>query len=486
MIKSKVGAEPKKRIKHVFGKHEGIHEGIYRDEPGWYNSKYHPYCFAYGYFFHRSGNTLGKKLTPDYIKDNWDREMWCRGIGETCIAVIDRDRKIAVLNNNLEYACNIRCGLPDDYLVYELDCNIPCYDITSPKNKKILIKAYLCTLIRKYINCYQEEYKVIHTISKYNNSCNVIKRTKLLDEINKIVSENKWLPKVKPLDTNNIFIKSIKIPFPSLRDILNDNLFTREEKITIKQSLFYTKYCYNHNIPWKDVVKNWNTKWTQDIIDKDSKAEIAFQERIKRYKELAEKNKRFARTQAQLGLNDWRKDTACSGGFIEWTDYYFNTSTRTITPITRHIPYFAFLNTQLRLKPNKPNWVETSRGAVVPLDVAINIFNQLYNNYILSGKTEFEFKPYEFKIGSFYVSRCAYVGKYSDSITVTPLGYKEWLFTIGCHRLWFDDIKDFARYYNLQDRLSFPLDKTTAECMENHLIHLSSGKTISAVGTINV
>ena len=57
---------------------------------------------------------------------------------------------------------------------------------------------------------------------------------------------------------------------------------------------------------------------------------------------------------------------------------------------------------------------------------------------------------------------------------------------IGCHTLWFDDIKDFARYYNLQDKLSFPLDKTTDECMENHLIRLPSGKTIEAVGTIDI
>lgn len=38
----------------------------------------------------------------------------------------------------------------------------------------------------------------------------------------------------------------------------------------------------------------------------------------------------------------------------------------------------------------------------------------------------------------------------------------------------------------LQDRLSFPLDRTTAECMENHLIHLPSGRTIEAVGTIDI
>lgn len=30
-----------------------------------------------------------------------------------------------------------------------------------------------------------------------------------------------------------------------------------------------------------------------------------------------------------------------------------------------------------RIRPDKPNWVETSRGALVPLETAINIFNQL-------------------------------------------------------------------------------------------------------------
>lgn len=71
MTKSKVGAEPKGRVKHVFTKDGGIHEGIHRDESGWYNSNYHYYCFGYGYFFH-IGKSIGEKLTPDYIRDNWD------------------------------------------------------------------------------------------------------------------------------------------------------------------------------------------------------------------------------------------------------------------------------------------------------------------------------------------------------------------------------------------------------------------------------
>ena len=54
MTKSKVGAEPKKqRVRHAITKSEGIHEGIHRDEYGYYDSSYHCYCFAYGYFFHR-------------------------------------------------------------------------------------------------------------------------------------------------------------------------------------------------------------------------------------------------------------------------------------------------------------------------------------------------------------------------------------------------------------------------------------------------
>lgn len=73
MTKNKVGAEPKKRVKHVFTKDAGIHEGIHRDEPGWYNSNYYCYCFGYGYFFHR-GKSLGKNLTPDYIKEHWYNE----------------------------------------------------------------------------------------------------------------------------------------------------------------------------------------------------------------------------------------------------------------------------------------------------------------------------------------------------------------------------------------------------------------------------
>ena len=101
MSKDKVGAEPKKRIKHIFCQDEGIHVGIHRDEPGWFESTRHPYCFSYGYFFHR-GSSLAKKLTPEYIKEHWDEEGWYGSLKKYCMAIIDRKNKRAIIKVDTE------------------------------------------------------------------------------------------------------------------------------------------------------------------------------------------------------------------------------------------------------------------------------------------------------------------------------------------------------------------------------------------------
>lgn len=282
----------------------------------------------------------------------------------------------------------------------------------------------------------------------------------------------------------NLFILiDVKVPFPSIRTILNNEFFTDKEKLIIDKCKFYTKFCLHKGISWKELNKKWSDEYVEEVKAKDKADYEAFTKRAEKFKIIAKNNYEEALARSNNNINYWRNGDEVRN--VKYTDYYIDETNRRITCISRKVNDI-FPNTQLRLKPGKPNWVETSRGAVVPLETAINIFNQLYNNYILSDKTEFTFNFDQFRIGSFCVSRCMYIDKFADNLNVDKLGNKEWLFNIGCHRLWFDDIKDFARYYNLQDRLSFPLDKTTAECMENHLIHLSSGKTISAVGTINV
>lgn len=490
MVKSKVGAEPKGRVKHVFTKDGGIHEGIHRDEPGWYNSNYHYYCFGYGYFFH-IGKSIGEKLTPDYIRDNWDKAWWCGGLKESCMARIDRKRKIAVIKEGTEYAWTIERGLPQGYTIYKTDEDIPIYDITEPKNKKILINMYMKFLITRYLNTFRNEFKVLNSISKQIStySYTASGRDDLLKEINKLVAKYKFIPKCKPLSDKPYYHDYGKISFPSVNTILNDTLFTDEQKEYIRKCKFYTKFCFHKGISWKELNKKWSDEYVAEVEAKDKAEEEAFRKREAEYKIKTEKNYKEALAKANQTVDEWRK-----GGTkqeIHYTRYYANPDTRGIRAMDSVLYRTMFPNTQLRLKPGKPNWVETSKGALVPLETAINVFNRLYTDYILSGKSMFKFTRDEFRIGSFCVSSISYEDKFVDVIRcyfdeTDKLGYKEWKFCIGCHILWFDDIKDFARYYNLQDKLSFPLDKTTSECMENHLIHLSSGRTIEAVGTLDI
>lgn len=489
MTKSKVGAEPKKeRVKHAFTRDAGIHEGIHRDEPGWYDSKRHCYCFGYGYFFHR-GKSLGTKLTPNYIKDNWDEEMWCSGLKDTCMARIDRKRKIAVIKEGPEYARSIELGLPLGYTIYKTDEDIPLYDITEPKNKKVLIKMHMTYLIKKYLETFYHEYKVLNSGSKQIPNYSNEDREQYFTEIKVLVDKYKFIPKCKPLYTKPYYVNDYKVDFPTIKTILEDKLFTDEEQLKIKKCKFYTKFCLHKGISWKELDKNWSDKYIEEVKIKDKDKAEAFDKLAKRYADKSEANYKEALSKVNSSVDDWRKSNYTSK--IKYIRYYANYHKRTIEPIPSFINKAIFSNTQLRLKPGKPNWVETSRGAIVHIDTAINVFNQIYTNYILSGKTMFRFKRDELKIGSFYVLSISYEDKFVDLIECghdkpEKLGYKEWKFCIGCHILWFDDIKDFARYYNLQYRLAFPLNRTTEECMENHLIHLHSGRTIEAVGMTDI
>lgn len=275
MVKSKVGAEPNRKVKHSFTKDAGIHEGIHRDEPGWYDGKLHCYCFGYSYFFHR-GKPLGIKLTPDYIKENWDKEGWCGGLKCACMARIDRKRKIAVIKEGTEYACNIECGLPVGYTIYKTDEYIPLYDITEPKNKKVLIKMHMTYLIKKYLETFYHEYKVLNSASKQIPKYGSINREQYFTEIKVFVDKYKFIPKCKPLYTKPYWVNDYKVDFPTIKTILEDKLFTDEEKLKIKKCRFYTKFCLHKGISWKELDKKWNTDWVAEVEAKDKAEAEAF------------------------------------------------------------------------------------------------------------------------------------------------------------------------------------------------------------------
>lgn len=279
MTKIKVGAEPRKeRVRRSVSKSEGIHEGIHRDEYGYYDSKYHCYCFAYGYFFHR-GKGLAEKLTPNYIKDNWDREMWCGGLKEACMARIDRKRKIAVIKDGTEYAWSIEHGLPQDYTIYKTDENILIYDITEPKNKKILIKMYAKYLIKKYLETFVHEYKVLNSISKRipDHSFIAGKRNEYLVEIRALVKKYKFIPLYKPLSDKEVYVNGYKVKFPSIAIILSDSLFTDVQKEYIRRCKFYTKFCLHKGTSWANLNNKWSDEYIAEVEAKDKAEEEAFE-----------------------------------------------------------------------------------------------------------------------------------------------------------------------------------------------------------------
>lgn len=264
MTKSKVGVEPKGRVKHTFTKDAGIHEGIHRDEPGWYDGKLHCYCFGYGYFFHR-GKSLGTKLTPDYIKENWDKEGWCGGLKGACMAVINRERKITVIKEGTYYSWSIKYGLPVGYTIYKTDEDIPLYDITESKNKKVLIKMHMTYLIKKYLETYYHEYKVLNSGSKQIPNYGSEHRLQYFTEIKGFANKYKFIPKCKPLYTKPYWINDYKVDFPTIKTILEDKLFTDEELLKIKKCKFYTKFCIHKGISWKELNKNWSDDYIEEV-----------------------------------------------------------------------------------------------------------------------------------------------------------------------------------------------------------------------------
>lgn len=464
MSKSKtVADEAKKRIKHVFTRDAGIHEGVYRDEPGWFNSYYHPYCFGYGYFFHLRDH-VAKSLSPEYIKENWDKHLWLDGLQNHCIAYVDRRRKIAVINRNLEYAYSIQYALPYGYNTYVISEHIPCTEITSSKNRMLLIKAYMRTLIKDYLDTFYYEYRIIVNKSKCKYCPDPSSyRNKLFTKIKELYESNKRLPYNKPLQSEYKVRNEVKIKFPSICQILTGNLFTNEERHYLDKCNFYTKYCYRKDISWSETDKYYDIDtWVKDVIAREKQSVADFENRI----EICKQQCIDSFLSNNEHIDEWRNGN--TDNIKKPYNININYHNRTVRR-SYVLSNFIFPNVQLRIKRDKSKWVETSRGAIVPLAKAIELFNHLYMNYMIYGTTNTMFEDSR-TINKFKVISLTYCDKYDD-VYNKSLGYYEYKIVIGCHTLWFDDIKNFAKYYNLQKYLCFPIDKTTDECINNFLIN---------------
>lgn len=488
MIKSKVGAEPKeKRIKHYYGKAEAFHIGVSRDEWCCYRAKQFPFVAIGGYFIN-FGDWWAKKCSTELLEKYWDKDAYgTSGYKDHVFGVVDRKRKIAVIKYDCRYRWDLERALPDNFTIYYV-MSFPIFNITAPRNRKTLLKEYAKYLINQYMSNHYQEFRVLNIRTKhlYEDSVDNAIRKHVISKLKELA--NKVPTKTSLFNKDDVFVSynGKKVKYPTIDDILNDKLFTEEQKEYFAKCKFYTKYIYNklNNYTWKDVENNWNKLvdtellW-QDKIENETKERHEkvlkqFKNCRKRVKEHLEELKKEALKADGIDniVNYWRTKNNIYSNYVEYKDCrLLPNDTIEWFDSKYNVNCIGFDNIQLKLKGD---CVITSKGASVPLNLAIKLFNKLYVKYFIDKTTDSVVFCNNINICCYKVRFIRYKEKVKDN--GEPLGYKEWLIQIGCHSLWFDDIKDFARYYNLQDKLNFPLDKTTEECRNNQLIHLITDK----------
>lgn len=169
------------------------------------------------------------------------------------MAIINRERKIAVIKEGTDYSWSIKTGLPVGYTIYKTDEDIPLYDITEPKNKKVLIKMYMTYLIKKYLETYYHEYKVLNSGSKQIPNYGNEHRLQYFTEIKGFANKYKFIPKCKPLYTKPYWVNDYKVDFPTIKPFLKINClpmknFLKLINVSSIQNSAYIKVLVGKNL----------------------------------------------------------------------------------------------------------------------------------------------------------------------------------------------------------------------------------------------
>lgn len=453
--KSKVGAEP--RVKHYFTYREGFHIGVHRDEWGLFDSNSNPYCFVNGYFF-TYGRWFINRYKNNLTKDTFNNDCYCGDINNGCFGVIDRKRKIAVIKEDSRHSRFLEEAIPNDYIVIKV-LNIDKFDITN--NLHYLYTQYCKYLIKRYCLLFNDYYKVCNNnrakvvrISNYRDSKAEEIRYKLKTTANKHnISKTRDLFNGKECFINissNYTSNYIKVKYPTINQIIEDNIFSSEEKEHIKLCKYYSS-VREYGIKWHDI----KSRTISDIDSEINKRKEAFEVRWKEALKQSEINKQEALKNSINSIKDWRESKASIYNFVKYKQAYKAKNLR-IVWLDYTIGKHSFDNIQLKLKNNT---VYTSNNASVPLDNAIKLFNILWNKY-MSGydynnrdKYFIDFTSKHITLGYYNLRHIVFREKKTDENK--SLGYWEWNIQIGCHSLWLDDIKEFCRYYNLEDKVDF-------------------------------
>lgn len=456
---SKVGAEPK--IKRTFYRSEGFHVGVHRDEWGLFDSKRNPYCFVNGYFFTYGKWFIRNHTTLEDIKNSWNNYSYSGNIYNNCFGIIDRKRKIAVIKNDSYYSYCLEDAVPDNYTILRVN-EIRDFDITKHLHK--LYTEHCKYLIDRFVDFNSDYYRVVN-----NNRAKVVfKSNYIQDKIDDVIYKlEKISSKHNISRTKDLFAgkehylnvsrgwtaKYIKVKHPTINQILTNTVFTDEQKSYIEKCKLYSQY-HNYGITWKDVL----TKTIKEIQDKVAKEERAFKVRWNEALKIAKENKE--RAIKEFGCEQTIEKFRNGDVLANWIKYKSprrgrNFSIHWFDETTR---VGVFKNIQLRLN-TKTNIITTSNNASVPLYQAVTLFNFLYNKYFshydYTNTDDYfiDFTKNNIKINYYNLRHICFTEKKTDG--GERLGYMEWRIQIGCHTLWLDDIKEFCRYYHLEDMVQF-------------------------------
>lgn len=478
-----------KRVKHAFPRKEVYHRFIHSDEYAYSPENGKQISCKGNYLF--TGN-IGAKTSIKDIEDIWEY------YSSRMIAIINRDSKKVLINKTIaDHSYYLERAIPSNYNIYYTSGTIPGKNILKDNiallrlHSKFVIKMFIECRIKQHYEALNNKKKLVYNKVYENDSRYLFDYKSIVHFVKSYNLEESTFYDVclnanYRLRFNNG--NSIKINFPTLREIIDKEIFNEEQMLYLEQRLFYTKYCYGNGISFKDVQTNWNkTSSIKEISEYFSKkglyhSQVLFESHntwntlvitaveynrniqrnaIKKNIEESLANAEEAKTlfnklnDEDYTVNDWRNRKQKSPKKVSYKHYTPPSNKNKRGKWT--LKYIvgtnitAFKNIQLRLSTDG-KYIETTLGAKVPLSAAINIYKMfMIRRYDSPHKTSWTTSDFgNIEVGIYNLRFITYKDKITDN--KEPLGYKEWLIQIGCHAIWLDDFNDFVRYYHLEDK----------------------------------
>lgn len=505
-----------KRVRHCFPRKEVYHRWIH-DDTYVYNSKSYRLSGKYDLLF---GSIINKNADRDTITYNWNKGWNCNS--NQCIAVINRDSKTILVNTTFVKRSNelLMC-IPDDYQVFLTDETIKNPNILSTGELAEVIKTHTKHLVKRFVEQRLSEfYNILQNkkIVAHRSISDVFSHSKkpansyrcyscvnydiIYDFVKKHnVKAFDWynIPLYDTLNVENYIGWSkrnwLTIKCPSVKAIIDNKVFNKQDKVKLEQSYFYGLYCRGYGISRKELEARWNDDYNEaelktlfdkrnidvDLTNKTnlvtwkdgielyaksvkSNIEKALESNIRKSTENYYKAVNAANgLNYEERLNNWRMFSSFIrfNSRVEYDEFIVDShkygtghwKKAFIYPIAR------FDNIQLRYRKDKNNSkydaIETSANASVTLDQAIKMY-KLYKVTIAKDNPQIgtiikhDFSNKTINVGLYNLKNITYRQKQTNSGIL--LDKWEYVVVIGCHHIWIDDFMNFIRYYNLEDK----------------------------------